>query len=175
MRFQYRFEFLLDLRRTTRDEAGIAVGQATEAIGKIESEISEIRVSLAGAREQQTAQRMGEVCVERMLATNRYEMQLAADIQSLNQTLVTLGYELQKRQQALAAAEAEVKKLERFREKELKEFNAEVSRREQIELDDRTSARYTRRRQAQEKRQRSVMDQSLMDQTLVDEKTGDNG
>ncbi|TWT52992.1 Flagellar FliJ protein [Rubripirellula amarantea] len=154
MKFHYRFEFLLDLKRTARDQAGVAVGQATEAIRKVELEIESINADLVLARQQQNAARVGSVVVERMLATNRYEMQLAADIQGLKRTLVTLGQELQRRQQGLAAAEAEVKKLERFREKELDHFKAEQRRQEQIELDDRTSAAYVRQRQLQDRLQR---------------------
>ena len=41
MKFKFRFETLLDLRRRQRDEAGAAVGQANEAIGRIDQQREE--------------------------------------------------------------------------------------------------------------------------------------
>ena len=76
-------------------------------------------------------------------------MQLQAEIQSLNETRAELMKELLRRQAALTAAEAEVKRFEKLEEKERTLFHVLERRREQAEADDATARRYTIARRQQ--------------------------
>lgn len=146
MSFQFRFASILQLRRRERDEAGAAVGQANAAIGRIDEQCETIELERQSLREDAGGQRVGAVSVDALLARGRYDVQLLADIQSLAETRAELVRELERRQDALVASEAEVKRFERLEEKERAECHALQLRREQAEADDATSRRYTLQR-----------------------------
>ena len=149
MSFQFRFATILQLRRRERDEAGAAVGQANEAIGRVDQQCESIQAERQSLRDGANQQRTGTVSVDRLLTGGRYEMQLQAEIQSLNETRAELMKELQRRRTALTAAEAEVKRFERLEEKERAAFHVLELRREQAEADDATARRYTIARRQQ--------------------------
>ena len=143
MSFQYRFASILQLQRRRRDETGADVGQAIEAIRRVDEQIAEVHRERELLRDDSTENRVGKVSIDGLLARGRYDLQLQADLQSLQATRTELLKELDRRQQVLVEAEAEVKKFERLEDKERTAFRAEQSRREQAEADDATARRYT--------------------------------
>ena len=147
MAFQFRFKSILQLRRRERDEAGAAVGQANAAIGRIDEQCKAIQSERQAILEGESRQRVGSVSVDALLARGRYDMQLQAEIQSLAETQAELIKELERRQGALVASEAEVKRFERLEENERAACHALQLRREQAEADDATARRYTIERQ----------------------------
>lgn len=142
MTFQFRFEFILDLRKRDRDEAGQKVGQATDAILKVDQQIHSLGVQRNELQLQQASLRVGSVSVDRMLSSGRYDVQIQADIQSLQQTRSKLVEELERRQMVLAETETEVKRFEQLREREQAKHQQLTLRREQQELDERSSTAY---------------------------------
>ena len=146
MAFQFRFASILMLRRQQRDEAGGIVGKANEAIERIDQQAEAIDEQRKVARSESHRIREGSVSVDQLLTAGRYEMQLDADLQSLAQTRTQLVQELERRQQLLGAAEAEVKRFEKLEENERIENHAEMTRREQAELDEVTASRFAFRR-----------------------------
>ncbi len=145
MPFKFRFEVLLDLRRRERDEAGAAVGQANQAIAKIDQQRQEIADQRAALRQQSGEALVGNVSVDALLSSGRYDVQLQGDVDSILQTRRQLVIELERRQQALMLAEAEVKKYEKLEEGERREYNANQLRIAQREADDATSRKYARK------------------------------
>lgn len=143
MKFRFRFEPILQLRRQIRDQAGVAMGQAVAAIAKIDEQSREIANKRDVLRIGGAQSRIGEVSVDSLLAGGRYDLQLQAELHALQQTKNDLLQELDRRKQMLAAAEAEVKRFERLEEKDRLQFAAEQAKREQAELDDASSRRYT--------------------------------
>ena len=147
MKFQFRFATILQLRRRERDEAGAAVGQAHEAIHRIDLQTDEIERERTTIRENSQQQRLGAVSVDGLLVQGRYDLQLQARLQTLRNTRGELVQELHRRQHALVAAEAEVKRFERLEEKDRRAFQTALLRRQQAESDDATSSRYIIERQ----------------------------
>jgi flagellar FliJ protein len=143
MTFQFRFAVILQLRRQERDEAGAAVGQANEAIRRVDEQTVAICDQRKALRDGTSHDRHGNVSVDALLARGRYDLQLQTDIQSLNDARLELVQELGRRQQTLIAAEAEAKRFERLEEKERTAAVAEGLRREQAEADDDSARRYT--------------------------------
>jgi flagellar FliJ protein len=143
MTFQFRFAVILQLRRQERDEAGAAVGQANEAIRRVDEQTVAIRDQRKALRDETSHDRQGNVSVDALLARGRYDLQLQTEIQSLNDTSLELVQELGRRQQAFIAAEAEAKRFERLEEKERTAAAAEGLRREQAEADEDSARRYT--------------------------------
>ena len=86
--------------------------------------------------------RQGSISIDSILSHGRYDIQLQADVQSLHETRSKLELELERRQNALIAAEAEVKRFERLEEKEMSVFRADQLKREQAEADEASSVRY---------------------------------
>ncbi|MCH1439982.1 MAG: flagellar export protein FliJ, partial [Rubripirellula sp.] len=76
----FRFKSLLDLRRQQRDEAGAALGQANEAIAKVNTQIDEIKRERIALRDTRDVNRQGNVSVDALLAHGRYDLQLQADM-----------------------------------------------------------------------------------------------
>ncbi len=147
MSFQFRFDALLQLRRRQRDEAGADVGQAIEAIHRIDTQISEIRQSQESLRQQGTSARVGDLSVDRLLSTGRYDMQLQADVNALQETRRQLTEELDRRQQRLIEAESELKKFERLEENDRAAYDAQRRHQEQTESDEASARRITTLRQ----------------------------
>ena len=152
MSFQFRFAALLELRRRERDEAGAAVGQADEAIRKIDAQRQALEAERQVMRGGSAAPRRGRVAVDSLLLAGRYDMQLEAQSQSLQQTRDQLLAELARRQQRLIDSEAEVKRFERLEEKDREAHQAELRRREQQEADEATGRREAIRRSRSQQR-----------------------
>jgi flagellar FliJ protein len=142
MSFQYRFASILELRRRQRDDVGAAMGQAHEAIRRVDEQAATIESERRSLRQSSQAQRLGEVSVDGLLVQGRYDLQLQAQMQSLARTRGELLQELQRRQQALIAAEAEVRRFEKLEEKDRHAFRIATLRREQAESDDANNSRY---------------------------------
>jgi flagellar FliJ protein len=142
MTFRFRFASLLELRRRARDLAGSDVGKAHEAIRRIDEQREDLNRQRIGLRESSGRKRTGRISVDRLLAAGRYDMQLEAEQQSLVQTRGELIQELARRQQKLAEAESEVKRLEKLQQRDEQRYRIELQRREQAEIDDRCASRH---------------------------------
>jgi flagellar FliJ protein len=145
--FQFRFASIVKLRQEQRDQAGAAVGQAHQAIHRIEEQLAAIELQRQALRDSSAVARVGSISVDSLLASGRYDLHLQADAEALQATRSMLAQELQRRQLALAAAEAEVKRFERLEEKDRSAHLARQARREQAEADEATACRHTIKRQ----------------------------
>ena len=152
MSFQFRFNSILRLRCRERDEVGIEVGNANEAIRRIQEQITNVqrqrdenRVQSSGLLESNSANSSGSnditSAVDGIVQRGRFELQLQAELVSLEQTMVTLKQERDRRLDLLVKAEAEVKRIERLRETQQAEHIQAELKREQAEADDMTTAR----------------------------------
>lgn len=142
MSFQFRFESLLQLRRRERDEAGASVGQATEAIMKVDAQMEEIEQLRQTVKQQQSEVRTGSISVDRMLSAGRYDMQLQADVAALLDTKDKLNQEFLRRQSLLAKAQSEVGRYEKLEARAKENYRADLLRKEQAEADDRSSSSF---------------------------------
>lgn len=149
MSFQFRFQALLMLRRRQRDQAGAAVGQASEAIHRVDTQIEAIRAEQISLRENADASRTGVVSVDNLLSKGRYNMQLQVEVDSLQQTRSQLVQERSRRQSRLVDAEAELKRFEKLEQNDRAAHIAQSLRREQAEADDDAGRRYSLKRQRQ--------------------------
>ena len=61
MPVEFRFKVLLELRRQERDEAGASLGQANEAINKVNAQIDEIKRERVNLRGSYDVNRKGDV------------------------------------------------------------------------------------------------------------------
>ncbi|MEM6363304.1 MAG: flagellar export protein FliJ [Planctomycetota bacterium] len=144
--FQFRFETLLKIHESTRDAAAAEVGQANEAIAKIEMQINELETQRQQSRSAASDAASGtNPSPDRLLTLGRYGLQLQAEHTALVQTLTQLQTERDRRQSRLADCETEVKRLERLREVKQDQFHADQLRRDQAIIDDQAASRHQRR------------------------------
>ncbi|TWU57519.1 flagellar export protein FliJ [Rubripirellula reticaptiva] len=142
MAFNFRFQSILDLRCRQRDEAGAAVGQANQAIARIDEQTEQVEAQRLELRTQNNPNRIGHVSVEGLLSVGRYEMQLQADLAQLAATRAELVRELDRRQLALIEAEAEVKRFEKLSSNERVSHQTKMNVREQADADERSTQAY---------------------------------
>lgn len=149
MSFQFRFDSILRLRCRERDDAGVEVGNANEAIRRVQEQINEIqqqrdeiRIESSGLLASGTnSAGNATFAVDRILQRGRFDLQLQAEMVALEQTVVSLKQERDRRLDLLVLAEAEVKRIERLRETQQAEYYQDELKREQAEADDMTTAR----------------------------------
>jgi len=135
--FRFRLATLLRLREADRDDrrAQLADAQRAEEIvrqrvGEIEREIEQTRE--AGRRRTQP----GQVNVDQMLELQRYEIQLQTESAATERQRALIAEEVERRRERLTAADREVRILERLRETQQEQHQADERRTEQRLFDE---------------------------------------
>ena len=135
--FTFRLAPVLRLREATRDERR---GQLAEAL-RLEAELSEriahveSDLNLA-VRAAQAAASPGTVNVDRLIDAGRYELTLRGERHQMQLQMQALGDEIERRRAVLAAADRDVRVLEKLREHQLERHEADERKREQRVLDE---------------------------------------
>lgn len=138
----FRFATIQRLHEHRRDEVGREVSQAYEAVAKIDERIGEVQMQLDAAKREQ--QSISVDRVDSLLAAGRYQLQLKADLQQLEQTRQQLQVEAQRRVDRLREAQAEVQKFEHLRVIAAEKLLADQNQRMQAEIDEFNSRRKPR-------------------------------
>lgn len=142
MSANFRFASLLQWRERQRDEAGAEVGQAIQAINRIDEQRQSILQQQDEIKQEAANSLVGELSVDRLLSGGRYTMQLEIDLRALADTRDQLVQALNARQEKLMRAEAEVKRFERLRELDQAAEQKKRLQQEQLSLDEAVSNRY---------------------------------
>jgi flagellar export protein FliJ len=128
-KFHFRLKTLLAMHQATRQERrvqlaeGLAAQRALElARADVERELTEQRVASADGR--------GAIDLERLTAADRYRNVLRGRLSGMAQDAAALATDIDARQQALAAADGEVRVLDKLRERQHERFRYEQTRRE---------------------------------------------
>ena len=140
-RFQFRLATLLRLRELARDERRTQLAEAQRLIDQLQARRREIDVLLSEAQRLQ-APPAGALDVDRLLNATRYELVLRAEQRALELQEASLAGEVEKRRQALVAANREVRSLELLREKQQERHAAEEEKQSHKELDEIAVRRY---------------------------------
>jgi flagellar protein FliJ len=139
--FQFRLATLLKLRERLRDERRGQLAEALRIDDDLRSRVQALGDELQGALRLQ-APEPGAINVDRLLDATRYELVLRAEQGQLRAQQAALGAELEKRREALAAADREVRTLERLRETRREQFRAEQEAKAAKEMDEVAMQRY---------------------------------
>lgn len=136
-KFQFRFAALLKLREAARDERETKLAEAYRAEEAIEEQHEELRRQLAEVRDcYAQAAAPGEVEVDRLVQSQRYELVLKSQEQAFAEKGRLLAEEVQRRREALIEANREVRVLEKLRERQLDRHQLEEARQETKQLDE---------------------------------------
>jgi flagellar FliJ protein len=144
-KFKFRLATLLRLREATRDERRAELAEAYRADDLLREHLRRVgrELSWLQGRCRQVAG-PGTVDVDRLVEAQRYEVTLRAQESRLTGQRDAIGAEIDRRRQALLAADRDVRLLEKLRQKQAQRHHQEESRREIKELDEVAGQRATR-------------------------------
>lgn len=141
--FQFRFESLLQLRVQERQTAGKEVADADQAIGILQQQAAAIEAQRAAARESSGVQRSSStISVDRLLNEGRYDLQLVGQLRDLATKAEQIVGERERRMARLREANAEVRRLERLKERQHEEWKKNDLAAEQAMMDEIATARF---------------------------------
>lgn len=134
-RFQFRLATLLKLRMAHRDERRGQLAEALRLGDELQLRHDEIEELLREAQQTQTVS-PGAVNVDRLLDATRYDVVLRVEKSKLEGQQAAVAAEIEKRREALVAADRDVRSLELLRETQQERHRAEEEDRARKELDE---------------------------------------
>lgn len=134
---KFRLEAVRRVRSTERDETRGRLAEAFQAADKLAAERAQLSDELAGIRGflDQTAS-APRLDVNRMLAAQRYELVLRAQIADLDEKAKLVEEEINRRRAAVVAAEQRVKTLDLLEDREQQRHAADDARRQAAQTDE---------------------------------------
>ncbi|MEX0586249.1 MAG: flagellar export protein FliJ [Pirellulales bacterium] len=135
--FRFRLSAIHRLREVVRDERRASLAQAYQADGVLEERLRSLERQAVDLRNTYRATaKPGTLDVDRLMDVQRHGIVLHLDSQHCRRQRELLAAEIERRRDALAAAEREVRVLENLREKHRQRFLENEARREQKLLDE---------------------------------------
>jgi flagellar FliJ protein len=136
--FKFRLEPLIKIRDNVLKECQAELAKAYNARSILEEHIREIeRQLLEGTTTARNLMKPGQtVNVEYLLGLRRQEMFLRANQDDLNQKMQMLEEEIERRRNAVIAANKELKIIEKLKEKRREQYLADERREETKEMDE---------------------------------------
>jgi flagellar export protein FliJ len=143
----FRLATLLKLRIATRDERRGLLAQAFDAERILLDRIADVDAELAeSARNHRLATLPGRIDVDRLIDHHRQESLLRANQQDLQHQHAVLRSEIDRRRDAVAAADREVRTLEKLHERDVAR-EVEAARRAEIKVLDEFATMQAARRE----------------------------
>jgi len=135
--FKFRFAKIEDWKETVRDEKRSLLAEAVrlemDLLDQISAAEGEVGHCLNQYREICSS---GDVDIDNMLNWRRHEHQLRVGVKQLQQQLVLVQRELERRRETLKAADQEVKVFQKLHERDFEKDRIIQKRREQALLDE---------------------------------------
>ncbi len=140
--FRFRLETLLKLRRTARDDRRRRLAEALRAETVLNERIRDLdqQITVALNRRSQIHRGGsldgGSLDIDALIDSERFERMLRAEANVYRGQRTQLGDEIDNRRAALATADADLRLLQRLREKQAQRFDRGQQRRAQNEIDE---------------------------------------
>lgn len=139
--FHFRLATLLRMHEAARDQRRAELAEAFRAEEMLRARLAELQADLANLKADcRRRAQPGVVEIDRLIDSQRYEFLLLAQCETLKQQATTLAAEIERRRDALMAADREVRTLEKLREKQRQEHRHQEERLE-VKLLDEVAAR----------------------------------
>ena len=136
-KFHFRLATLLRLNESVRDERRSQLAEAFRADELLEQREGMVADEIAATRSAgRKAVTPGTVDLDRIVEAQRYEMALRAQQKLLGQQRKAVGGEIERRREAVLAANREVRALEKLRERHKQRYQQDEARRAIRELDE---------------------------------------
>jgi flagellar protein FliJ len=136
-KFKFRLATLLKIREATRDERRTELAQAYRADDVLKGHLDEVHAELLDLKDMcRKASGPGTIDIDRLIETQRYEIELKIKQRHLNEQRHRLAAEIERRRVALLAANREVRVLEKLREQQIERHRQEENRLDIKHLDE---------------------------------------
>lgn len=136
-KFKFRLATLLRLRESARDQRRSQLAEAYEAEEVILAQRRQVNEAITDLmRECREVAGPGELDLDRLLSARRFEVTLRAEHQDLTEKHEAIRAEVDRRRQALVAANRSVRVLELLRDRQLEQHREEQRRLQIKELDE---------------------------------------
>lgn len=136
-KFRFRLATLLKIRRATRDARYAELGQAYQAATTLAEHRQAVQEKLrAHQRAVRRAASPGTINLERMIQAQRYHAVLKTEAQLLTSQTQLLEGEIERRREAVAAADRDVRVLEKLRDRQWQRHQQEVWKEDIKQLDE---------------------------------------
>ncbi|MGL4593231.1 MAG: flagellar export protein FliJ [Thermoguttaceae bacterium] len=137
MAFRFQLDSLLSIRNSTLKEKQGALGKAYEARRIVEEKrfalAKDISDTLNSGREMIAS---GMISPDYLLGLRRHEAFLATQQQEVEQHLVLIDEEIERRLAAVVEANKELKMVEKLKEKRREKYVTEETRKEVVQMDE---------------------------------------
>lgn len=141
--FVFRLAPVLRLREATRDERRGQLAEALRLEADLQDRLAGVDRDLSQALATvHDAAAPGPLNVDRLIDAERFELVLRGEQLQVRRQLQALAEEIERRRLALAAADREVRVLEKLRERQLELHEAEERKGEQRVLDEAAARRF---------------------------------
>jgi flagellar export protein FliJ len=135
-RFKFRLASVLRLREAARDERHVRLAEALRAEEVLRTRHAELEGEMAQVQHGQRRRSVGPLDVDALADTHRYAAVLRAEIRVVHEQQQALGVEVERRRQALVAADREVRVLEKLRDKQHQRVRESERANENRQLDE---------------------------------------
>lgn len=144
-KFKFRLATLVRLRESVRDERRGELAQAFRAEELLEEKKAILEDHLSQLRHQaRESAGPGEIDIDRLMEARRFETVLLAEREHVGQQQQMVRGEIERRREALVAANRDVQVLENLRGIQLERHRAEANRMEIRQLDEVAGVRANR-------------------------------
>lgn len=141
-KFDFRLKTLLKLYEAARDERRAKLAEAFEAENILNEQTEQINEEIEDLKQQtRLSSKPGDVVVDRLIDSHRYELMLRAKRQEIGQQAKQLLEEIERRRQRLVEADRQVRVFEKLREKKLDEYQQQQYKNEIKQIDEIASRR----------------------------------
>lgn len=145
-KYRSKLTALHRIRSFARDAQQARVADAVRAEAAIEDQASAVASEISAAKAHQREVRTAGLDVQRVLASERYELVLRAQAAGLAKQQEAVAAELERRRADLAAAEQQVRVVEKIDERRKEQFERAELVREQKQMDEIATQQFLRQR-----------------------------
>lgn len=134
-RFQFRLAALERLREAVRDERRSQLAEAYRVADSLEAQKLQLSENLRELSRMRSVPD-GAIDVDKLLAASRYEAVVLMEQAQLDRQLAAVAVEIERRREALVAADREVRTLEKLREAQQTRHREDEERKLMKQLDE---------------------------------------
>jgi flagellar export protein FliJ len=143
-KFRFRLATLLRIQEAARDQRRSELAEAFRAEQTLRERMSGLQQQYDELKQRyRQAGASGQVDIDRLIDVQRYELVLSAEQQLLRQHEAALAQEIERRRQALVAADREVRVLEKLRQQQHERHQVDQQRQDARKMDEVASRRMT--------------------------------
>ena len=146
--YKFRLQNIVGLRERERDAAAGSYKEALAAKAKLEGQVAELLQEHAQQMPLQADSSVGQINTQRLIESQRYQLHLMQQANQLRSQIELIEAECEKRRLKLVVKEQALRSLEKLRDKQRTQWNAQQAEREQIALDQWAGFKYWKESQS---------------------------